>query len=130
MSFAKWPNLKTLFIKWAKSKVCTLTNIYNTVVGEFPAGLQPEDWEGGALLWAEVAEGGVRHVVGLQRELVERRQQLGDGADGLVGDVDAVGDAERDDARRQTGPQTSLRHLVAPAQRQLEQTLRNKNEDF
>lgn len=106
-------------------KSWALTNIYNTVVGEFPAGLQPENWESGALFGAEVAKGSVRHVVGLQRELVERRQKLGDGADGLVGDVDAVGDAQRDDARRQAGPQSSLRHLVAPTQRQLEQTLRN-----
>lgn len=68
----------------------SLTNIYYTVVRELPTGLELEDVERAALLRAEVTESGIRDVISLQGELVEARQQLGHGTDGLVGDVDAI----------------------------------------
>jgi len=60
------------------------------VIRELPAGLEFQDVESAALLRAEVTESGVRDVISLQGELVEARQQLGHGADSLVGDVDAI----------------------------------------
>lgn len=67
-----------------------LTNIYYTVIRELPTGLEFQDVECAALLRAKVTESSIRDVISLQRELVEARQQLGDGADGLVSDVDAI----------------------------------------
>ena len=65
------------------------------MVGELPAGLEPQDSQGAALFGFEVLEGGVGDVVSLQRELVEAREQFDDGADGFVCHVDAVGQRER-----------------------------------
>ncbi len=52
-------------------------------------------------------------MVGLQVELVERGEELGDGADALVSHVDAVVDGDRDQAGVQGGPQALLSDLVA-----------------
>lgn len=60
------------------------------MIGDFPTGLQPEDTERATLRGVEVSKGGVGYVVSLQRELVETRQQLSDGTDSFVGDIDAV----------------------------------------
>ncbi len=92
-------------------------DVDDAVVGDLPAGLQPEHVESARLLGAEVAEGGVRHVVGLQVELVERREELGDGADALVRHVDAVVDGDGDEARVEGGPQALLGDFVAPCRR-------------
>lgn len=51
-----------------------LTNIDYTMVGEFPAGLQPEDAKGAALGYVKISKGGVGYMISLQRELVETRQ--------------------------------------------------------
>jgi hypothetical protein len=45
-----------------------LTDVDDSVVGDFPAGLKSEDVEGAGLLRAEVAEGRVRHVVRLSKQ--------------------------------------------------------------
>ena len=55
-------------------------------------------------------------MVRLQVELSERGQQLCNGADRVVGDVDAVADAEGDDAGVETSPQSRLCHFVAARQ--------------
>ena len=81
------------------------TYVDDPVVGYLPAGLQPQYVECGGLLGAEVAERGVRDVVGLQVELVEGGEELRDCADALVGHVDAVVDGHGDEARVQRGPQ-------------------------
>jgi len=48
----------------------SLTNIYNAVVGELPARLQPERGQAVGLPGREESQGGVGDVVRLQRELV------------------------------------------------------------
>ena len=58
-------------------------------------------------------------MVGLQRQLVQRRQQLGDGAHRVVGHVDTVHDAERHDLGVEAGPQPGLGDLVTAAQLQV-----------
>lgn len=83
------PNYSLLMVSNA-SDIISLTYINDTVVGEFPTALQPEYAKGIALFGAEVSQGGVCHVIRLQRELVEGRKQLGNGADGFVSYVDAV----------------------------------------
>lgn len=103
--------------------VVVLTDVDDAVVGELPAGLQPENGQALGLLVGEEAQRGVRDVVRLQRELVERGQQLRHGAHRLVRDVDAVRERERDETRRQAGPQPRLRDLIAARQLQLEQRL-------
>ncbi len=95
------------------SLLSLLTNVDDPVIGDLPAGLQPEHVERARLLWAEVGEGRVGDVVGLQVELVERGEELGDGADALVSHVDAVVDGDRDQAGVQGGPQALLSDLVA-----------------
>ena len=99
------------------------TYVDDAVVGDLPARLQPKNVEGRRLLGAEVAERGVCDVVGLQIELVERGQELRDGADALVGHVDAVVDGDGDEARVQRGPQPLLRDLVTAGDLQLEEAL-------
>ena len=85
------------------------TYVDDPVVGDLPAGLQPQYVEGGGLLGAEVAERGVGDVVRLQVELVEGGEELRDGAYALVGHVDAVVDGDRDEARVQRRPQALRR---------------------
>lgn len=46
------------------------------MIGKLPAAVKFQHTQRGTLLRGEVAERGVRHVVRLQRELVQRRQQL------------------------------------------------------
>ena len=83
------------------------------MVCDFPAGLQPENVECARLLGAEVGEGRVGHVIRLQVELVQRRQELRHGADALVGHVDAVIDGDGDEPWVQAGPQPLLGDFVA-----------------
>ena len=109
-----------------------LTNINEPMVGDLPAALQPQHIQCPRLLWGEVRERGVGDVVGLrviisicfryfakeftvfgiifqpshlEVELVEGGQELCDGADALVGHVDAVCDGEADEARVEAGPE-------------------------
>ena len=100
----------------AVGQVSVPTDINDSVVGEFPAGLESEDAEWVTLFRGEVAQGSVRHVVRLQWELVERRQKLGNCANRLVGHVDTVRQGQGHNSRRQTCPQTRLRDLVASCQ--------------
>ena len=51
-------------------------------------------------------------MVGLEVELVQGGEQLGDGADALVRHVDAVANGQADQARMEAGPQTLLGDLV------------------
>ena len=53
-------------------------------------------------------------MVGLEVELVESGEELGDGADALVSNIDAVSDGEADEAGVEAGPETLLRYLVTP----------------
>ena len=53
-------------------------------------------------------------MVGLEVELVESGEELGDGADALVSNIDAVSDGEADEAGGEAGPETLLRDLVTP----------------
>ena len=87
------------------------TYVDEPVVGHLPAALETEHAHRGRLLRGEVGEGRVGDVVGLQVELVERGEQLGDGADALVRHVDAVGDGEGDEAGVEGGPEALLGHL-------------------
>ena len=107
----------------AVEQVSVPTDINDTVVGEFPAGLESEDAEWVTLFRREVAQGSVRHVIRLQWELVERRQELGHCAHSLVGHVDTVRQGEGHNSRRQTCPQSRLRDLVASGQFQFEKRL-------
>lgn len=91
---------------------CAPTYIDEPVVGDLPAALQPQHAHRGRLLGREVGEGRVGDVVGLQVELVERGEQLGDGADALVRHVDAVCDREGDEAGVEGGPEPLLGHLA------------------
>ena len=91
-----------------------MDHVDDAVVGDLPARLQPENGERVALLGTEEAQSSVRHVVRLEIELVERRQQLRNGADRVVGHVDTVVDAERNDFRVEAGPEAGLGDLIAP----------------
>ena len=51
-------------------------------------------------------------MVGLEVELVESGEELGDGADALVSNIDAVSDGEADEAGGEAAPQPLLRDLV------------------
>ena len=101
------------------------------MVCDLPAGLEPQHIQGPRLFGRKVGEGGVGHVISLQVELVQVGQQLGDGTDALVSHVDAVLHSiqgsvyityryryrylhsEADEARREAGPESLLRDLVA-----------------
>jgi len=101
-----------------------LTYVYDAVVGEFPARLQPERGQAVGLPGREEAQRGVGNVVRLQRELVQGGQHLGHRADRVVGHVYAVAQGQRHDPGRETCPQARLRDLVAPDQLQLPNALR------
>ena len=51
-------------------------------------------------------------MVGLEVELVQGGEELGDGADALVRHVDAVADGQADQPRLEAGPETLLSDLV------------------
>lgn len=82
----------------------SLTNIYNAVVGELPARLQPERGQTVGLPGREESQGGVGDVVRLQRELVEGWQHLSHGADRIVGHIYAIAQGQRHDSGRQACP--------------------------
>ena len=100
------------------------------MICDLPAGLQSENIERPRLLGAEVAQGRVRHVVRLQIELVERGQELGDGADTLVGHVDAVVDGDAHEAGMKGRPQALLGDLVAASNLQLVEALQELQESL
>lgn len=75
------------------------TNIYNAVIRQFPTRVQPEDVERIALFWWKVTQCRVRHVVRLQRKLIQGRQELGNGTNRLVRHIDAVRKCERHNTR-------------------------------
>lgn len=95
------------------------------MIGDLPAGVQPEHIQRVALLRRKIAEGGVRHVVGLQRKLVESGQKLGDRPDRLIRHIYAVGQRQGDYARIQAGPQSGFGYFVATGQFQFVQCLEN-----
>ena len=93
-------------VRWLKEDLkAYLTYIDEAVVCDLPAGLKSQHVQSPRLLGGEVGESGVGDVVGLQVELVEGGEELRDGADALVGHVDAVVDGDGDEARVQRGPQ-------------------------
>ena len=51
-------------------------------------------------------------MICLKVELIERRQELSDGADAFVSYVDAVADGQTDETGMEAGPETLLRDLV------------------
>lgn len=59
----------------------------------------------------------------LQRELVERRQQLSDRPNCLIGNVDTVRQRQGHNPWRQAGPKSRLGDLIATGQFQFKQTL-------
>lgn len=89
------------------------------MVGYLPARVQPQRRQRVGLLGAEVGQGVVGHVVGLQGELLQVRQPLRDRTYALVANVDAVGYAEAGDLRVQRVPQPRLRDFVAAVDVQL-----------
>ena len=89
------------------------TDIDEAVVSNLPAGLEPQHVHGSRLLGGEVGESGVGDVVGLEVELVEGGEELGDGTDALVRHVDTVGESETDEAGVEAGPEPLLGDLVA-----------------
>ena len=100
------------------------------MVGDFPTGLHPQDVECSRLFGAEVGEGRVCDVVGLQVELVQGGEQLGDGTDTLVRHVDAVGQGETDEARVEAGPESLLRDLVTAVDLQRVERLEELHESL
>lgn len=56
-------------IKIIEDKI--LTNIYYTVICEFPTGLQFQDAERAALLCTEVTKRSISNMISLQRKFVE-----------------------------------------------------------
>lgn len=83
------------------------------MIGDFPTALQSQNIESTRLLGTEIAQCRISHVIRLQVELVERGEELSDGADAFVGYVDAVIDRDRDETGMKTRPQTLLRYFVA-----------------
>ena len=77
----------------------------------------------GHLFGGEVGHGCVRDVVGLQAELRQVGEELGDSGDGIVRHVDAVADAEGGEAGVEAGPEAGLREVVAARQLQVHETL-------
>lgn len=71
------------------------TYVDDAVIGNLPARLQPQDIESARLLGAEVGQGRVRHMVGLEVELEQGRKQLCHGTHALVGHIDAVVNGQR-----------------------------------
>ena len=96
------------FVVWSRSP----TYIDEAVVCDLPAGLESQHVQGPRLLGREVGESGVCDVIGLQVELVEGGEELGDGADALVGHVDAVRQGEADQPGVEAGPEALLGDLV------------------
>lgn len=68
----------------------SLTDIYNSMVGELPARLQPERGQAVGLSGRKKSQSGIGDVVRLQREVIKSGQHLGDSADRVVGHVDAI----------------------------------------
>ena len=89
-----------------------LTYIDEAVVCNLPAGLKSQHVQSSRLFGREVRESGVCDVVGLQVELVQGGEELGDGTDALVSHVDAVCKGEADQPRVEAGPEALLRDLV------------------
>ena len=89
-----------------------LTYIDEAVVCNLPAGLKSQHVQSSRLFGREVRESGVCDVVGLQVELVQGGEELGDGTDALVSNVDAVCKGEADQPRVEAGPEALLRDLV------------------
>ena len=89
------------------------TYIDQTMIGDFPTALKSQNVHGSGLFWREVGESRVGDMVGLEIELVEGGEELGDGADALVGDIDTVRHGEADQTRVETGPESLLCNLIA-----------------
>ncbi len=87
-------------------------NINNTMVCDLPAGGQPQDAEGITLLGTEKGQGCVSHVVRLQVELIEGREELSYGTYGIIGNIDTITNTERDYLGIETGPQSGLRDFI------------------
>ena len=100
-------------VRWLKDDLkAYLTYIDEAVVCDLPAGLKSQHVQSPRLLGGEVGESGVGDVVGLQVELVQGGEELGDGADTLVSHVDTVSQGEADQARMEAGPEALLGDLV------------------
>ncbi len=67
-------------------------------------------------------------MIGLQVELLEGGEELGDGAHALVGHVDAIVDRERDEPGVEARPESLLRDLVATGDLQPDETLQELHE--
>jgi hypothetical protein len=63
--------LTSAYLENRYQKVRVLTDIDDAVVGEFPAGLEPQDTERITLFGGEITQSSIRDVVGLQGKLVE-----------------------------------------------------------
>ena len=96
------------FVVWSRSP----TYIDEAVVCDLPAGLESQHVQGPRLLGREVGESGVCDVIGLQVELVEGGEELGDGTDALISHVDTVSQSEADQTRMEAGPEALLGDLV------------------
>ena len=69
-------------------------------------------------------------MVGLEVELVEGGEELGDGADTLVSHVDTVSQAQADQARMEAGPETLLGDLVTAVDLQRVERLEELHESL
>ena len=100
-------------VRWLKEDLkAYLTYIDEAVVCDLPAGLKSQHVQSPRLLGGEVGESGVGDVVGLQVELVQGGEELGDGTDALVSHVDAVRQGEADQPGVEAGPEALLCDLV------------------
>ena len=100
-------------VRWFKEDLkAYLTYIDEAVVCDLPAGLKSQHVQSPCLLGGEVGESGVGDVVGLQVELVQGGEELGDGTDALISHVDTVSQSEADQTRVEAGPEALLGDLV------------------
>ena len=82
------------------------------MVSDLPTWLKTQHVHGSCLLGREIGESWVGDMICLKVELIERRQELSDGADAFVSYVDAVADGQTDETGMEAGPETLLRDLV------------------
>lgn len=87
-------------------------HVHHAMVGDLPAGVQAQCTRGAALLGGEVGHRRVGHMVRLQAQLAQIRQELRDRRYSIVGHIDAVADAQRREPSVQTRPQARLGEVV------------------
>ena len=93
----------------------------DSLIGDFPARSELKFDETVGLFGGEEGERHVGHVIRLKVELDEIGKQLGDGAQRVVSDVDAVGDRQRRQTatRLETLPQARFSDFVTALRKKM-----------